>query len=61
MRTETDTVHPDRALGLQVQFGCQQWIHYREPGACIHQKFVGAGMVDDYRQSYQGTLYEMEA
>jgi hypothetical protein len=52
MRTETDTVYPYPALGLQVKFGCQQWIHYREPATCIHQKFVGAGMVDNNRHNY---------
>jgi hypothetical protein len=44
-----------------VKFGCQQWIYHRELGACIHQKFMGAGMVNDYWHNYSGTLYEVEA
>ena len=60
MRTETDTDDLCRALGLQVKFGCQRWIHDRELGACIQQKFVGAGMVNDYRHNNSGALYEVE-
>jgi hypothetical protein len=47
-------------LGFQVEFGCQQWIHDGVQGACIHQKVEGAGMVNDYRHNYSGTLYEVE-
>src|ERR1700740_165011 len=43
---------------LQVKFGCQRWIHDRGTSTCIHQKFVGAGTVNDYRHNYSGTLGE---
>ena len=60
MHLETGTGELCRALGLQVKFGCQRWIHDRGASACIQQKFVRAGMVNDYRQNYSGTLYEVE-
>ena len=61
MRTETDTVDVSRPLGLQVKFGCQQWIHDRGPGTCIQQKWVGAGMVNDHWQNDSVTVDEVEA
>jgi hypothetical protein len=61
MRTETDTDDLSRALGLQVKFGCQRWIHDRGPNACIQQKFVRAGMVNGHGHDYSGALDESEA
>ncbi len=60
IRTETHTDDLSRASDLQVKFGCQQWIHDRGRGACIHQKVIGAGMVNDHRHNYSRTLYEVE-
>src|ERR1700733_8801786 len=60
VRTEDGTDDFSQALELQVKFGCQQWIHYRKPSTCIQQKWVRAGMVNDYRHNYSGTLYEVE-
>jgi hypothetical protein len=60
MCVETDTDDLCQALGLQVKFGCQRWIHDRGPIACIQQKFVRAGMVNDYRHNYSGTMDEVE-
>ena len=57
---ETDTDDLSRALGLQVKFVCQRWIHHCGQGACIHQKVIGAGMVNDYRHNDSRTLYEVE-
>jgi hypothetical protein len=39
-------------MGLQVKVGRQRW---------IQQKFVRAGIVNDYWHNYSGTLYELEA
>src|ERR1700687_6216886 len=60
MHTVRDTSELSRASGLQVKFGCQQRIHDRGPCARIHQKLIGAGMVDDHRHDNFGPLYEVE-
>jgi hypothetical protein len=44
-----------------MKFSRQRWINHRDLAACIHQKVVGACMVDRYRRNDLGALDEPEA
>jgi hypothetical protein len=64
-RSKSAVTNPDyddsRAPNLQMKFSRQRWINHRHLGACVHQKVVGAGMVDRYRRNDLGALDEPEA